>query len=66
MSYRVGIDVGGTFTDFLVIGDDGRRLVHKTSSTPDDPSVGLATRARGDRGAARLRRSTAFARRDRA
>ena len=43
MSYRVGIDVGGTFTDFLVISSDGRRIVHKTSSTPDDPSVGLAT-----------------------
>jgi len=31
MSYRVGIDVGGTFTDFLVLGGDGTRLVHKTS-----------------------------------
>ncbi len=40
MSYRIGIDVGGTFTDFLLIGE-GRRLVHKTSSTPDDPSRGL-------------------------
>ena len=42
MSYRVGIDVGGTFTDFLVLGDDAR-LVHKTSSTPDDPSRGVVT-----------------------
>ena len=42
MSYRIGIDVGGTFTDFLLIGDDVR-LVHKTSSTPDDPSRGLVT-----------------------
>jgi N-methylhydantoinase A len=41
MSYRVGIDVGGTFTDFLVLGADGTRIVHKTSSTPGDPSVGL-------------------------
>jgi N-methylhydantoinase A len=41
MSYRVGIDVGGTFTDFLVLGRDGRRIVHKTSSTPADPSVGV-------------------------
>ena len=40
MSYRIGIDVGGTFTDFLLIGDDVR-LVHKTSSTPDDPSRGF-------------------------
>jgi N-methylhydantoinase A len=41
VSYRLGIDVGGTFTDFLLIGDDVR-LVHKTSSTPDDPSRGVA------------------------
>jgi N-methylhydantoinase A len=40
VSYRVGIDVGGTFTDFLLVGDDVR-LVHKTSSTPDDPSFAL-------------------------
>ena len=43
MSFRVGIDVGGTFTDFLVIGASGQRIVHKTSSTPDDPSIGVAT-----------------------
>ncbi len=24
MSYRIGIDVGGTFTDFLVTGSEGR------------------------------------------
>jgi N-methylhydantoinase A len=42
MRYSVGIDVGGTFTDFLLVGD-GVRLVHKTSSTPDDPSRGVAT-----------------------
>jgi N-methylhydantoinase A len=41
MSYRIGIDVGGTFTDFLVLGPDELRLVHKTSSTPDDPSRGV-------------------------
>ena len=41
MSFRVGIDVGGTFTDFLVLGEGEARLVHKTSSTPADPSLGL-------------------------
>jgi N-methylhydantoinase A len=40
MSYRLGIDVGGTFTDFFLIGDD-IRVAHKTSSTPDDPSRGV-------------------------
>ena len=57
MSYRVGIDVGGTFTDFLVHRPDGRRIVHKTSSTPDDPSRGFVTRPGGDRRAARARPS---------
>ena len=42
MSYRIGIDVGGTFTDFLLIGDDVR-VAHKTTSTPDDPSRGVVT-----------------------
>ncbi len=37
MSIRIGIDVGGTFTDFLVIYPDGRRRIHKTSSVPSDP-----------------------------
>ncbi|MFG3690227.1 hydantoinase/oxoprolinase family protein [Micromonospora sp. NPDC047740] len=37
--YRVGVDVGGTFTD-LVLHDEvtGAQRVHKVSSTPDDPS----------------------------
>jgi N-methylhydantoinase A len=41
MSYRIGIDVGGTFTDFFVLASDDVRLVHKTSSTPDDPSLAV-------------------------
>ncbi|HVW46105.1 MAG TPA: hydantoinase/oxoprolinase family protein [Solirubrobacterales bacterium] len=40
MSYRLGIDVGGTFTDFLCLGGE-HPLVHKTSSTPADPSLGF-------------------------
>ena len=32
-----GIDVGGTFTDFAVL-KDGRIVVHKLPSSPDDPS----------------------------
>ncbi len=34
---RVGIDVGGTFTDFVVLDDAGARI-HKLSTTPDDQS----------------------------
>lgn len=41
MSYRIGIDVGGTFTDFLVARDGHRALAHKTSTTPQRPTVGL-------------------------
>lgn len=32
----LGVDTGGTFTDFVLLGDDGVRL-HKTLSTPDAP-----------------------------
>jgi N-methylhydantoinase A len=39
---RIGIDVGGTFTDF-VLADDGSRLVRfKEPSVPDDPSRSVA------------------------
>ncbi|WP_239010486.1 MULTISPECIES: hydantoinase/oxoprolinase family protein [Rhodococcus] len=40
-SIRIGVDVGGTFTDFLVVHEDGTRLVHKTSSIPSDPSTAV-------------------------
>ena len=39
--YRIGIDIGGTFTDFLVVSDGGKRLNHKVSSTPGNPSDGV-------------------------
>ena len=43
-SVRVGIDVGGTFTDTLVADPDGGALVRaKVPSTPSDPSVGILT-----------------------
>jgi N-methylhydantoinase A len=32
------VDVGGTFTDFVFIGAEGRLLVRKRPSTPGDPS----------------------------
>ncbi len=41
MRLRIGIDVGGTFTDFLVVADEGSARVFKTLSTPDDPSRAL-------------------------
>ncbi len=37
--YRIGVDVGGTFTDFVLRDEKtGRVAVHKTPSTPADPS----------------------------
>ena len=44
MSYRLGVDVGGTFTDILLVDEDsGRTWRAKTPSTPDDQSVGVVT-----------------------
>ncbi len=37
----VGIDVGGTFTDFVVVMPDGDLLLHKQPSTPADPSLAV-------------------------
>jgi N-methylhydantoinase A len=37
--HRVGIDIGGTFTDLVLIDDDaGKRAVGKVLTTPEDPS----------------------------
>jgi N-methylhydantoinase A len=42
MSYAIGIDVGGTFTDFVVLDEQERSYwAHKSPSTPQDPSEGL-------------------------
>ena len=38
MAFRVGFDVGGTFTDFALQADDGRLLTGKRLTTPDDPA----------------------------
>ncbi len=41
MAYKIGTDVGGTFTDFLLADDDGNFEVYKTLTTPEDPSIGV-------------------------
>jgi N-methylhydantoinase A len=39
--YRIGIDVGGTFTDFLVVDADGSLTQTKSFTTPHDQSIGV-------------------------
>tara|TARA_Y100000815_G_scaffold273367_1_gene304449 strand:+ start:1893 stop:3959 length:2067 start_codon:yes stop_codon:yes gene_type:complete len=40
----VAIDVGGTFTDVILVdGESGRRWITKTPSTPSDQSIGFFT-----------------------
>ena len=41
--YKIGIDVGGTFTDFVVAKESESPRYFKTSSTPADPSEGVLT-----------------------
>jgi len=42
MSYRLGVDVGGTFTDVLLVDEQaGSTWRAKTSSTPQDQSAGV-------------------------
>jgi N-methylhydantoinase A len=39
--YKVGIDIGGTFTDMLLVGEDGSAVIAKTLTTPSDPSLAV-------------------------
>ena len=42
MSYRLGVDVGGTFTDLLLINEQtGETYMAKVPSTPEDSSIGV-------------------------
>ncbi len=41
MATRIGIDVGGTFTDFILTRADAAPLLHKVLSTPRDPSIAV-------------------------
>ena len=53
MRFRIGIDVGGTFTDLLVFDDAGNTAICKAPTTPLDPSQGVfaaLTRAAQDQG----------------
>jgi N-methylhydantoinase A len=39
---RIGVDIGGTFTDLVLVQDGRVQAVAKTLTTPSDPSLGVA------------------------
>ncbi|HEX4892674.1 MAG TPA: hydantoinase/oxoprolinase N-terminal domain-containing protein, partial [Hyphomicrobiaceae bacterium] len=40
--YRIGVDIGGTFTDFALYDARGGKMgVHKQLTTPRDPSAAV-------------------------
>jgi N-methylhydantoinase A len=41
VGFRIGVDVGGTFTDFLVAADAGKARIYKTSTTGANPAEGF-------------------------
>ena len=42
MTWRLGIDIGGTFTDFALLDQAGHKLaIHKQLTTPSDPSIAV-------------------------
>ncbi len=41
--YRIGVDTGGTFTDCVIVADDGRMGVGKAMSTHRDLSIGICS-----------------------
>jgi N-methylhydantoinase A len=41
MSLKIGIDVGGTFTDFVLTRDHAEPSIFKSLSTPGDPSIAV-------------------------
>jgi N-methylhydantoinase A len=41
MTLRIGIDIGGTFTDLVAVAADGTVATHKTLSTPHDYGEGI-------------------------
>src|SRR3990172_3481781 len=43
---RAGIDIGGAFTDLLLVGDDGGAVAGETLTTPEDPTLAVETELR--------------------
>ena len=60
MEYIVGVDIGGTFTDCVVIDPDGGITVGKALSTPSDFSAGALDAVRDAARNLGLRDETSF------
>jgi N-methylhydantoinase A len=64
--FRIGVDVGGTFTDLVLATASGAVAVHKVASDPADPAAGVmraveaAARANGLSAGALLARCSLF------
>ncbi|KJF70621.1 hydantoinase/oxoprolinase family protein [Agrobacterium arsenijevicii] len=43
MSYRISVDVGGTFTDVIVVTAAGERIIGKSLTTPDRAFDGISS-----------------------
>ena len=43
MAYRLGVDIGGTFTDIVLLDDKGDIRTNKLLSSPPDYSVAVET-----------------------
>src|ERR1700730_15923729 len=41
VKFRVGIDIGGTFTDIVFLGDNGERITKKVASTVDNYATAI-------------------------
>ena len=41
--FRIGVDIGGTFTDLVMVDAKGQLRNEKVLTTPQDPSVGVLT-----------------------
>ena len=41
MMFRIGVDVGGTYTDLVATDESGRTVFAKSPSTPADQSLGV-------------------------
>jgi N-methylhydantoinase A len=42
VSYRIAVDIGGTFTDIVLMARSGKIATHKTLTTPEDFGRGIA------------------------